>query len=306
MKFMLKTQPFEVKFGSVLIKSFIEHMPSFRGSSTIGSLLLRLIPFLNKEAYLKIGEILCRLDLKYKTHFAFLMKPFEPIESHLILSILKEGDVFFDIGSNWGYYTFLGSAAVGTQGIVVAIEANDKVFYRLLDMVRTAGLNNVLPFNLAMSNVIGDKVLIHQPWYKVDTGGFIRSIRKNSYKFTARTKTLDLLWLQLGCPRVKMVKIDTEGAEPLILEEGRRFFTEGLVGAALIEVGSWTKQRFKYEPIYIYRKMEEFGFSYAYGITDNKLRQIKMPMDESSVFFGNVLFGKADLSGLIVMSKDGA
>ncbi len=283
-------------FPSTLIRRVLERMPYGRGISQIGSFLLRFIPFLDKRAFLELKGIKCTLDLTYRTHFAFLMNSFEPLESYLVFSILNKGDVFFDIGSNWGYYTFLGSIAVGDHGKVVSVEANRNTFYRFQNMITTSKLGNILPFNLAMSNVIGDKVSISLPWYKVDTGGFIK---ENDYRFEVSTKTLDLLWLQLGSPRVKMIKIDTEGAESLILEGGSRFFTEGLECAALVEIANWSKQRFGREPIDIYKKMQEYGFCYAYGVNQGKLVEIKMPVTSPDCFLGNVFFGKTDLSDLI-------
>lgn len=283
-------------FPSLLARRILEMMPRVRGAPQIGSLLLRLTPFLDKRAFLELKGMKCTLDLRYRTHFAFLMKPFEPLESYLVFSILNKGDVFFDIGSNWGYYAFLGSAAVGDRGKVVVVEANRNTFHRLQNMITASGLSNVLPFNLAMSDVIGKKVSISLPWYKIDTGGFIKV---NDSRCDVSTKTLDLLWLQLGSPRVKMIKIDTEGAEPLILDGGNRFFTEGLECAALIEVASWAKQRFGHEPIDVYKKMNEYGFCYVYGVAQGKLIEIEMPANPSHCFLGNVFFSKTDLSDLI-------
>jgi len=281
-------------FASPLVKYFLKKTPYIRGANLIGSLLLRFMPFLDKRTFLEFKGLKCPLDLKYKTHFSFLKnQPYEPLESYLIISVLDEADVFFDIGANWGYYTFLGSVAVGDGGEVVAIEGNYKTFRKLQEMVTTLSLSNVLPFNVAMSNVTGRKVSISLPWYKIDTGGFIKV---NDSRFNVSTKTLDFLWYQLGRPKVKMIKIDTEGAELLILEGAKRFFTEGLTYAALIEIGNWPKQRFGCEPIMIYKKMQEFGFTYAYGISNDKLIEINMPVDKSNCFVGNVFFGKTPLS----------
>jgi FkbM family methyltransferase len=272
-------------------------MPQVRGASLIGSLLLRVMPFLDKRVFLELKETHCILDLRYRTHFAFLMNPFEYLESCLVFSILNKGDVFFDIGSNWGYYAFLGSVAVGDHGKVVAVEANRNSFHKLQNMITTSGLSNVLPFNLAISNVIGEKISISLPWYKVDTGGFIK--KANGSWYDVSTKTLDLLWLQLGSPRVKMIKIDTEGAESLILDGGSRFLAQGLECAALIEVESWARKRFGREPISVYKRMQEYGFCYVYGVDQGKLIEIEMPADTSRCFLGNVFFSKTDISDLI-------
>lgn len=277
-------------FASPVAEYIFRKVPTVRGGAQIGSLLFQLMPFLDRRAFLELRELKCTMSLTYKTHFEFLRRPFEPVESHMVLSILNEGEVFFDIGGNWGYFSFLGSVAVGEQGTVITVEANHETFRKMQRMIVASGLSNVLAFNQAMSNVTGDKVSMSLPWYRMDTGGFIKT---DNTKFNVSTKTLDLLWFQVGCPKVKMIKIDTEGAEVMILEGGRRFFTEALTGVAMIEVANWTK-RFGHEPIEIYKKMYEFGFNYAYGVSDDKLIKIKMPINELGCFLGNVFFAKTD------------
>jgi FkbM family methyltransferase len=284
-----------IEFSSPATKRIVEATPQFRGSCLIGSWILRLLPFLDKKAYLKFGQQVCFLDAGYVTHYGFLRSRFEPLESRIILRFLREGDVFFDIGSNWGYYAFLGSVSVGLKGTVVAVEANPLVFTRLLGMTKAAGLTNVLPFNFAMSDTAGENVVIRVPWYRVDTGGFIKT---RGHKGNVRSSTIDLLWQQLGRPLVRMIKIDTEGAEPLILKGGAHFFKEGLTDAALIEIGAWSRERFGIDPTDIYRKMADFGFSYCYGVYNQELRLLETPVSEYAPFFGNVLFCRKQLLDL--------
>lgn len=163
------------------------------------------------------------LRLSYRTHIAFLMKPFEVIESLFVLNMLRKGDVFWDIGANWGYYTALAAAAVGEEeGLVVAVEANPLPFAKLVSLVKDVSLDNVLAFNVAISQIPGKKAIIRKPWYQTDTSGFI--FEGASSKYYIRTKSLDLLWRQLGSPKIRMVKMDIEGSEILALKGGASFF----------------------------------------------------------------------------------
>ena len=85
------------------------------------------------------------------------MKPFEVIESLFVLNMLRKGDVFWDIGANWGYYTALAAVAVGEEGLVVAVEANPLPFAKLVSLVKDVSLDNVLAFNVAISQIPGKK-----------------------------------------------------------------------------------------------------------------------------------------------------
>ncbi len=46
----------------------------------------------------------------------------EPNLSNFIVSRLRHGDTFVDVGANIGYYTLLAARCVGREGAVVAIE----------------------------------------------------------------------------------------------------------------------------------------------------------------------------------------
>jgi len=56
----------------------------------------------------------------------------EPYETSLVLSSLKPGGVFVDVGANIGYFTLLAASAVGEQGQVFSFEPDPANFDLLL------------------------------------------------------------------------------------------------------------------------------------------------------------------------------
>lgn len=46
----------------------------------------------------------------------------EPATTEFIKTHLKEGDVFIDVGANWGYFTCPVLKIVGKDGLVIAID----------------------------------------------------------------------------------------------------------------------------------------------------------------------------------------
>jgi FkbM family methyltransferase len=283
--------PCETVFLSHTAEKLVRLIPSFRGATMVGSTLVRCIPFLDKRVYLSFEDAKCYLDLRYKTQFGFAVRPYELYESLLVLRLLNKSDTFFDIGSNWGYYSFLGSVSVGQSGKVVAIEANPRTYLRLLQTISSSNLSNVLPFNFAASNINGANVCIKVPWYKVDTGGFIKT---SGSQGIVRTRTLDTIWRQVGCPRVSLVKMDIEGAEPMALIGGKEFFTSGVIFAALIEVSNYVK-RFGYGPDFVYDRMNSFGFTFAYKIDSPHPVLLENSQRANESYLGNVLFCKEKL-----------
>ncbi len=56
------------------------------------------------------------------SHYLRSDVPYEPHVSNHLLSSLKPGDVFVDVGANVGYYSLCAAAIVGDSGRVFCIE----------------------------------------------------------------------------------------------------------------------------------------------------------------------------------------
>jgi len=78
-------------------------------------------------------------------HFGSIYLPayqenYEP-EVSAVLSVLLTGDkVFFDIGSNWGYFSFFAASKPAYRGPIYAFEPTPSTFNDLTDLVKQAGL----------------------------------------------------------------------------------------------------------------------------------------------------------------------
>lgn len=252
-----------LKFTSKLARKFVENFPRFRGSALVASLIFHVMPCSSTVTLFVAGREF-KLDLKYRSHMTYVRAGpvwTEPIVVEYIIETLKRGDVFFDLGSNWGFYTALGSILVGDLGTVISVEANPKPYFRLNQLLRSARITNTLTFNYAISDRSGDIVRLSKPWYRTDTGGYVNENEDGNHCEGIATKTLDQLWTQLGKPRVRLVKIDTEGFEPKILRGGAAFMREGVTDTAVIEVSDWTLARSGIAYTEIYEFMNDCGFS---------------------------------------------
>lgn len=147
----------------------------------------------------------------------------ERTEWDWIKKALKRGDVFVDIGAHHGTYAIRAARAVGQEGVVVAIEPNPISVKRLEANLAKNGLTNVRLYNLAC----GDKestltLFLADPantgmtslsaqltWGSGATGG-LRSV-------DVPVKPLDRILEGLQGRKIAVIKIDTEGAETMIL-----------------------------------------------------------------------------------------
>ena len=289
-----------LQFESRVARNVVEYFPSFRGSALAASMLFKLLPCSSTVALFVAGKEF-KLDLKYRSHMAYVMAGpawNEPGVVRFVVETLKQGDMFFDLGSNWGFYAVLASVLVGDRGSVIAVEANPAPYFYLNQLLHSARIINTLAINCALSDRSGELVTLAKPWYRTDTGGFVNRKENRKKGEGIVTKTLDQLWTQLGKPRVRLVKIDTEGFEPKILRGGADFMREGVTDAAVIEVSEWTLARSCIVYTEIYEFMRESGFSYYYVAGENAYvtggqyaQGTKYPVN------CNVIFSKHKLNG---------
>jgi FkbM family methyltransferase len=76
----------------------------------------------------------------------------EPEETRLLMSLLKPGQTFVDVGANIGYFTVLGSALVGPGGRVFAFEPDPDNFRLLVKNCEANKLGNAQLEEVALSD----------------------------------------------------------------------------------------------------------------------------------------------------------
>ena len=132
----------------------------------------------------------------------------------LLASSLRLGDVFYDIGSNFGVYAILFGKAVGPTGVVVAIEPEAQGYAHLEDNVRLNSLDNVRTFRLALGDHTGEEKL-----YLEFTGASRltqSAVTRHGYE-TVMVMEGDRFVSVENLPNPHVVKIDVEGHEGAVI-----------------------------------------------------------------------------------------
>jgi FkbM family methyltransferase len=167
----------------------------------------------------------------YLPHFA---NGYEPEVLALIDVLLPDDGIFFDIGSNWGYFSIYAGAKPGFRGTIHAFEPFPSTFSDLVGLVKQAGLDDVIKCEAcALSDYNGKG--------EMKLADFIHSGQaalqgKNSQIGGVKVARLDSLEL----PPPTLIKIDAEGSEASIL------------------VGSIEVVR-KHRPFIIFESLRDFG-----------------------------------------------
>ena len=131
-----------------------------------------------------------------------------------ILNSLEPGDVFCDVGCNWGFFSLLAALRVGERGKVVAFDPNPEVLKEgLRRHVEQSRLSNVLIECCAVSDDHNQPVELTFPGS--GHSGEASIMRKRPPTITrrifARTVRLDRFFSRDAFPR--LIKLDVEGAE---------------------------------------------------------------------------------------------
>lgn len=141
----------------------------------------------------------------------------EPDVSRVIEQNLAPGDVFVDIGANIGYDTLLASSRVGPTGKVVSIEASPRTFALLQrNLAANPGSSNVRAVNAAVSDRPGTLELYEVNAANIGAATTLAS-RGGTLVASVEALPLDQILTPDERSRLRLIKMDVEGAEPPIL-----------------------------------------------------------------------------------------
>jgi len=161
-------------------------------------------------------------DLRYTSVTSFVLRDWSEPELRELQQFVRPGTVFIDAGANIGLYTLKAARLAGPEGIVVAVEPGTVAADRLAANVALNRFGKVHLVRKALSDRNGTAVLHH-----VSAGGDLQAFSLLGDSATREgeevaTVTLDALVEELKLPRIDVIKMDVEGAEPMVVEGARR------------------------------------------------------------------------------------
>ena len=136
----------------------------------------------------------------------------------------EKGDVVIDVGANIGFFTLQSAQAVGTNGFVLAVEANPLNYEFLQTNIALNGYGNVEAYQVAAWNqevwldlLLGKNCECHtvKKTFAMAKG---RKDRYTQNRIRIKARVLDNLVKDLFFEKVDWVKIDVEGAEFEVLQ----------------------------------------------------------------------------------------
>lgn len=189
------------------LKFFVVHLfkKIIRIISTLFPTFLDIVPIIYRK-----GNFNLRLA---PTLLSYVMYEYEEVreeDEKFIASLLKEGDIYLDVGANVGNTTLSAAYAVGDSGHVYSYEAHPRT-YKYLE--RSIACNQNLISRITTKNVaLGEK---RGEVFFTDLQNDDINKVSNAGKVKVQMETLDEQKLPA---RINVLKIDVEGYEFFVLK----------------------------------------------------------------------------------------
>jgi FkbM family methyltransferase len=163
------------------------------------------------------------LKIRFPQNRDYITGSSEPPVQKEIARRLKPGDVFYDVGSNMGFFALIAGRLVGPQGHVCAFEPHPDNARAVSENARLNGLSHLRIFEVAAGNEARREQLTMTDW---DGGAALARYPIGPSSSVTRTEvevvTLDDFIVDRALPLPTFVKIDVEGAELEAIEGMRR------------------------------------------------------------------------------------
>jgi FkbM family methyltransferase len=145
---------------------------------------------------------------------------FDPELPFLASNISKDA-VVIDIGANVGTWSLILSEVVGANGKIFAYEPTRSTYDALSKNVAINSRKNIFAFRYALSNNNNQMRLYHDVDSSRNSLGQTRTNDTVAEYEEVSARTLDSLAPELLIDKLDFIKIDVEGAEPLVFEGAR-------------------------------------------------------------------------------------
>ncbi len=183
----------------------------------------------------------------------------EPAITRIFQRQLRAGDVVIDAGANIGYYSLLASILVGAGGEVFAVEASDSIRRRMtrnLEMNRHENIQ-VIPFGVWHEE--GEATL-----HLVDGNrgsSTLSDLEQTKDSESVSLRRLDSLIPAELHPRIKLLKIDVEGAEESGLKGADHILSSARDLSVICEITPDRLASLGGSPESLFHLMAGYGFS---------------------------------------------
>ncbi|HEY3901052.1 MAG TPA: FkbM family methyltransferase [Chthoniobacter sp.] len=226
----------------------------------------------------------------------------EPDIAEIFLRVLREGDTVVDVGANVGFFTVLAAALVGPGGRVVSFEPDPSNFARLQANVQANGFTHVTLINRPVSDHAGPVSFFLNSddsggsalWDPAQYPGNVLT-QANPRVLSLESTTLDAELERLALPSVRLLKVDTEGAEHQVVRGARRLLANRGIPFVVAELHPFGLEKLGTNQRALRDDMASAGYDTFLLYQKGTLPRFIPPATTiQSQFFCNILFTTAE------------
>jgi len=234
-------------------QTIIQRLPFKNSLSALLGLLVR------GKIKAVVNQATVRLDLCETIQREMFLALYEPTQTAWFKECLQPGDIFIDVGANFGWYTTLGAELVCSTGKVFAFEPSPIANQVIESMINDSMLQNVVLTKAAVGRENGNASLflpntrhLHSPSILHSDPAFI--------PVQVPVIALDNFAPLTNVPKIKLVKIDVEGYEPDVLTGMENLIKEKRIMNIICEFNSGWLKRNSITPAQLYERFINLGF----------------------------------------------
>jgi len=184
---------------------------------------------------------------------------YEPQMLDVFREYLPVGGTFVDVGANIGLFAGEMSHQVGPMGHVIAIEASNRIFSHLLEMIALNHLENVRAILCAAHDRDEEAVSFWDaPVSSYGMGSLSKQFGASPVNVPART--LDGILAECQSPRVHVMKVDVEGFEAAVFRGASKLLAGPEKPVIAFEFNDWAEERAGFPVGEAQRILLDFGY----------------------------------------------
>jgi FkbM family methyltransferase len=183
----------------------------------LADLLKRILRIKRRAVFTPAGVTLWLDPVTHFEQHVMSLAGYEMQMSSLVKGLMRKDDVFVDVGANEGFFSVLASLASG-GGRVFALEPQSRLVPVIEENLRLNGCRNATVSHLALSDRTGTATLHLQASTNTGSSGFFNARGRGLGREEVSTMKLDDYFTANHIDRVRLMKVDCEGAEKLVME----------------------------------------------------------------------------------------
>jgi FkbM family methyltransferase len=184
-------------------------------------------------------------------------KDYEKAESLMMENLVEDGDNFFDIGANIGWYS-VNVAATRRNAQVYSFEPLPKTYKQLATNVELNSVPNVRLHDFGFSNQVGSFPFYYYAQGSGNASSVNLTDRPDVEVVQCNVQTLDGYTATEGI-RVDFIKCDVEGAELLVFQGGLQTIAHDKPMVFSEILRKWSA-KFNYDPNEIFVLFRQLGY----------------------------------------------